>query len=149
MLSDKKPVSPSWLEILWIDDYNYEAIINMVLYTFRPDEVQFDESNKLPNAEVYLKDVVDASLSESMSAGWSKYAKGVSNDWTLDYDEFAIVIKGIFTIYSEGKATTLKAGDFCFIPRGTSVTYQAEEASLVMYVTYPHWKEAAKKAGHL
>jgi hypothetical protein len=25
----------------------------------------------LPNAEVYLKDVVDASLSESMSAGWS------------------------------------------------------------------------------
>ena len=149
MLSDKKPVSPSWLEILWIDDYKYEAIINMVLYTFRPDEVQFDESNKLPNAEVYLKDAVDASLSENMSAGWSKYAKGVSNDWTLDYDEFAIVIKGIFTIYSEGKATTLKAGDFCFIPRGTSVTYRAEEASLVMYVTYPHWKEAAKKAGHL
>lgn len=123
--------------------------INMILHTFRSEEVQFDESSKLPNVEVYLKDAVDASLSESMSAGWSKYAKGVSNDWTLDYDEFAIVINGIFTIYSEDKATTLRAGDFCFIPRGTSVTYRAEEASLVMYVTYPHWKEAAKKAGRL
>jgi len=121
----------------------------MVLYTFRSDEVQFDESNKLPNAEVYLKDVVDASLSESMSAGWSKYAKGISNDWTLDYDEFAIVISGIFTILSEGKATTLRAGDFCFIPHGTSVTYRADEASLVMYVTYPHWRDAAHKAGPL
>jgi hypothetical protein len=36
---------------------------------------------------------------------------------------------------------TLKAGDFCSIPRGTSVTYRAEEASLVMYVTYPNWIE--------
>jgi ethanolamine utilization protein EutQ (cupin superfamily) len=121
----------------------------MVLYTFRSEDVQSDESNKLPNAEVYLKDAVDASLSESMSSGWSKYAKGVSNDWTLDYDEFAIVISGIFTIFSEGKATTLRTGDFCFIPRGTSVTYRAEEASLVMYVTYPHWREAAHKAGRL
>ena len=121
----------------------------MILYTFRSEEVQFDESNKLPNVEVYLKDAVDASLSGSMSAGWSKYAKGVSNDWTLDYDEFAIVISGIFTIYSEGKATTLRAGDFCFIPRGTSVTYRADDASLVMYVTYPHWREAAKRARRL
>ena len=72
----------------------------MALYAFRSEEVQFDESNKLPNAEVYLKDDVDALLSESMSAGWSKYTKGISNDWTLDYDEFAIVIRGIFTIYS-------------------------------------------------
>jgi hypothetical protein len=66
------------LEILWIDDYNYEAIINMVLYTFRPDEVQFDESNKLPNAEVYLKDVVDASLSNSpSSSGGGADCRGV------------------------------------------------------------------------
>jgi hypothetical protein len=32
-----------------------------------------------------------------------------------------------------------------FITGGTFVTYQADEASLLMYVTYPHWREAIKK----
>jgi ethanolamine utilization protein EutQ (cupin superfamily) len=121
----------------------------MTVYSYRAEEVQFDESNKLPTTNVYLKDVVDSSISESMTAGLDKYAKGVSNDWTLDYDEYIVVLSGVFTIHSEGKASTLKAGDFFFITRGTSVTYQAEEASIVMYVTYPPWREAAKKTGRL
>jgi ethanolamine utilization protein EutQ (cupin superfamily) len=123
----------------------------MTVYSYRSNEVQFTESDKLPMTEVYLKDVVDSSSgSESMSAGLAKYSKGVSNSWTLDYDEFIVVISGVFTIHSEGnKSSTLKAGDFFFITRGTSVTYQADEASLLMYVTYPPWREAARKAGRL
>jgi ethanolamine utilization protein EutQ (cupin superfamily) len=123
----------------------------MPVYSYRSNEVQFNESDKLPMAEVYLKDVIDSSSgSESMSAGLAKYSKGVSNSWTLDYDEFIIVISGVFTIHSKGsKSSTLRAGDFFFITRGTSVTYQADEASLLMYVTYPPWREAAKKAGRL
>lgn len=35
----------------------------MTVYSYRLDEVQFDESNKVPTAEVYLKDVVDSSVS--------------------------------------------------------------------------------------
>ena len=84
-----------------------------------------------------------------MTAGMGKYAKGVANRWTLDYDEYIIVISGVFTIQSDGKSSTLKAGDFFFITSGTSVTYQADEASLVMYVTHPPWREAARKAGRL
>jgi ethanolamine utilization protein EutQ (cupin superfamily) len=123
----------------------------MTVYSYRSNELQFNESDKLPMTEVYLKDVVDSSTgSESMSAGLAKYAKGVSNSWTLDYDEFIIVISGVFTIHSEGnKSSTLRPGDFFFITRGTSVTYQADEASLLMYVTYPPWREAARKAGRL
>jgi ethanolamine utilization protein EutQ (cupin superfamily) len=123
----------------------------MTVYSYRSNEVQFTESDKLPMTEVYLKDVVDSSSgSESMSAGLAKYSKGVSNSWTLDYDEFIVVITGVFTVHSEGsKSSTLRPGDFFFITRGTSVTYQADEASLLMYVTYPPWREAAKKAGRL
>lgn len=121
----------------------------MTVYSYRSNEVQFNESDKLPMTEVYLKDVVDSSVSESMSAGLAKYSKGVSNSWTLDYDEFIVVISGVFTIHSEGKSSTLRAGDFFFITRGTSVTYQADEASLLMYVTYPPWREAAREAGRL
>jgi ethanolamine utilization protein EutQ len=121
----------------------------MTVYGYRLNEVQFKESDKLPEAEVYLKDIVDTSVSESMSAGYGRYAKGISNDWTVDYDEVIVVISGVFTIHSEGKSTTLKAGDFFFLTRGTSVTYQADEASVVLYVTYPHWREAARKAGRL
>jgi ethanolamine utilization protein EutQ (cupin superfamily) len=120
------------------------------VYGYRLNEVQFKESDKLPEAEVYLKDIVDSSVSKSMSAGYARYAKGISNDWTVDYDEVIVVISGVFTIHSEGsKSTTLKAGDFFFLTRDTSVTYQADEASVVMYVTYPHWREAARKAGRL
>ena len=122
----------------------------MTLYSYRLSGVQFAESDKVPMTEAYLKDIVDSSsISESMSGGLAKYAKGASIDWTLDYDEFVIVISGAFTIHSEGKTSTLSGGDFFFITRGTSVTYQADEASLLMYVTYPPWKEAAKKAGRL
>lgn len=121
----------------------------MTVYSYRSNEVRFTESDKVPMTEAYLKDVVDSSsASEQMSGGLAKYAKGASIDWTLDYDEFIIVISGVFTIHSEGnKSSTLTAGDFFFITRGTAVTYQADEASLLMYVTYPPWREAAKKAG--
>jgi ethanolamine utilization protein EutQ len=121
----------------------------MTVYGYRSDEVVFDESNKLPMIEVYLKDIVDSSVSESMTSGLAKYAKGVSNEWTLDYDEVIVVLKGVFTIHSEGKSSTLKVGDFFFITRGTSVTYQADEAALVLYVTYPSWREAAHEARRL
>src|SRR5918999_1574595 len=77
----------------------------MTVYGYRLNEVQFKESDKLPNAEVYLKDIVDSSVSESMSAGYGRYAKGISNDWTVDYDEVIVVISGVFTIHSEGKST--------------------------------------------
>jgi ethanolamine utilization protein EutQ len=121
----------------------------MAVYSFHSDEIQFNESNKLPTTEVYLKDVVNSSISETMSGGWAKYPKGASNSWTLDYDEFIVVINGVFTIHSEGKTITVKAGDFFFITRGTSVVYQADEESILLYVTYPPWREAARKAGRL
>jgi ethanolamine utilization protein EutQ len=119
----------------------------MTVYGYRLNEVQFKESDKLPNGEVFVKDMVDSSVSESMSAGYSRYAKGISNDWTVDYDEVIVVISGMLTIQSEGKSTTLKAGDFFFLTRGTLFTDKAEEASVILYVTYPHWREAARKAG--
>jgi ethanolamine utilization protein EutQ len=119
----------------------------MTVYGYRLNEVQFKESDKLPNGEVFVKDMVDSSVSESMSAGYSRYAKGISNDWTVDYDEVIVVISGMLTIQSEGKSTTLKAGDFFFLTRGTLFTDKVEEASVILYVTYPHWREAARKAG--
>jgi ethanolamine utilization protein EutQ len=82
-----------------------------------------------------------------MSAGYSRYAKGISNDWTVDYDEVIVLISGMLTIQPEVKNMTLKAGDFFFLTCGTSFTDKAEEASVILYVTYPHWREAARKAG--
>ena len=81
-----------------------------------------------------------------MTSGLAKYAKGVSNQWTLDYDEVIVVLKGVFAIHLKGKFSTLKVGDFFFITRGTSITYQADEAALVLYVTYPPRREAAHEA---
>jgi ethanolamine utilization protein EutQ (cupin superfamily) len=118
----------------------------MAVYCFQPGNVQLE---KFADAEVYLKDVVDASLSTTLDAGWGRYKKGTALEWTLDYDEVFFVTEGVMTIRTAGKAHTAKAGEFFFITRGTPVVYQADEDVRFFYVTYPHWREAAHKAGRL
>lgn len=118
----------------------------MAVYCFQSGSVQLE---KFGDAEVYLKDVVDAAISPSLDAGWGRYGKGVSLEWTLDYDEVFFVIEGVMTIRTADGAHTARAGDFFFITRGTPVVYQADQDVRFFYVTYPHWQEAARKAGRL
>src|SRR5690606_23861346 len=84
---------------------------------------------------IYLADVLDDTSSSPMSVGFAKYAAGASNDWTLTYAEVLVV-------------TTGRAGEAIFLPKGTALTYRAEEASEVVYVSYPHWAAATRASEH-
>lgn len=97
---------------------------------------------------IFLADVLDEHGPSPMSAGFALYAKGASNDWTVAYDEVLVVTKGVFSVIVEGKATTAQAGEIIFLPKGTKLTYRAEEAAEVVYVSYPHWAQATRASAH-
>ncbi len=97
---------------------------------------------------IFIADVLDDSSNAPMSVGFAIYAAGASNDWTVTYDEVLVITKGVFTVRTARGATTARAGEAIFLPKGTALTYHAEEAAEVVYVTYPHWEAATRKSEH-
>src|SRR5687767_3318302 len=100
------------------------------------------------SSRLFLADVIDASNSSSMSAGFARYAKGAQNDWIVTYDEVLVITKGVFSVVSEGTTTTAKAGEIIFLKKNTKLTYRADEDSELVYVSYPHWAEAQQASEH-
>lgn len=97
--------------------------------------------------QLFLGDVLDASNSKHMGAGFARYKKGTSNDWVVTYDEVLIVTKGVYSIKTEEGTVTAKAGELIFLTKGTKLTYMApEEDTEVVYVSYPHWADAQEKS---
>lgn len=97
---------------------------------------------------IFLADVLDEHGPSPMSAGFALYAKGASNDWTMAYDEVLVVTKGVFSVVVAGVSTTATAGEILFLPKGTTLTYRAEENAEVVYVSYPHWARATRESAH-
>jgi ethanolamine utilization protein EutQ len=61
--------------------------------------------------------------------------------WTIKYDEILVILEGELTIHTGGKA--LKAGkhDSIWLPAGTELEYEAENA-LIAYAIHPaNWAE--------
>jgi ethanolamine utilization protein EutQ len=100
--------------------------------------------------EIFVGDVLDASNSDSMSAGYYRNRrKGQRNEWVVTYDEALIVIRGALTVRSAEGAKTAQAGDIIFLTRGTRIAYEAaEDDTEVVYVTYPHWMDAQTRSEH-
>jgi ethanolamine utilization protein EutQ len=100
--------------------------------------------------QIFVGDVLDASNSDSMSAGFYRnLRKGEKNAWIVTYDEVLIVTKGALTIRSADGAKTAAAGDVIFLTKGTELAYEAaEDDTEVVYVTYPHWMDAQTKSKH-
>jgi len=99
-------------------------------------------------APLFLADVLDERSSSPMSVGFALYAAGASNDWTVTYDETLVITTGCFTVSADGYETTARAGEAIFLPKGTKLTYRAEEDAELVYVTFPHWAEATRQSEH-
>jgi ethanolamine utilization protein EutQ len=99
---------------------------------------------------IFVGDVLDASNSPSMSAGFYRNRrKGGSNAWVVTYDEVLVVTKGALTVRYEGGAKTARAGEIIVLAKGTAVAYEAaEDDTEVVYVTYPHWMDAQLASPH-
>lgn len=97
---------------------------------------------------IFLADVLEEGGPSPMSAGFARYGAGAANDWTVHYDEVLIVTSGVFSVVVAGRATTARAGELLFLPKGTTLTYRAEEPTELVYVSYPHWAPATKRSEH-
>jgi ethanolamine utilization protein EutQ len=61
---------------------------------------------------------------------------GASIPWTIKYDELIHVLEGAFTVETAGGTLTARARDSIWLPAGTRLTYQSEQA-LLFYAIYP------------
>lgn len=56
--------------------------------------------------------------------------------WTVKYDEIILVLEGTFTVRTEADVLTAGPLDSIWLPAGTALTYEAEEA-LLFYAIHP------------
>lgn len=100
--------------------------------------------------QIFVGDVLDSSNSDTMSVGFYRNKrKGERNEWGVSYDEVLIVTKGALTVRFAESAKTAKVGEVVFLTKGTQIAYEAaEDDTEVVYVTYPHWMDAATKSEH-
>ena len=68
-----------------------------------------------PGIEGYVFDGID----ESQMAFWTYSLEAKSKFHSHEYDEYIIVVEGIYTLIMEDKRITLKPGDEYIIPKGT------------------------------
>lgn len=99
-----------------------------------------------PPGHAEVARAVSGELSSTMAAGVARF-DACSIAWTVLYDEVVYVIDGIFRLITDGKVIEGQAGDIIWIPKGTELRYEGEQAS-IFYAVYPgNWKELLATAG--
>ena len=56
--------------------------------------------------------------------------------WTIKYDEFILVLHGSFTVTTETEELTASAMQSIWLPAGTKLTYESDQAFL-LYAIHP------------
>ena len=56
--------------------------------------------------------------------------------WTIKYDEIILVLEGSFTVRTANDVLTAQPFDSIWLPAGTALTYEADEA-LLFYAIHP------------
>ncbi|MEP0940199.1 MAG: hypothetical protein ABJH63_14115 [Rhizobiaceae bacterium] len=59
--------------------------------------------------------------------------------WTIKYDEIILVLEGTFTVRTENDVLTAGPFDTIWLPAGTALTYEAEEALLFYAIQPADW----------
>ena len=86
-------------------------------------------------------EICGASDGSRLGAGFARM-KNAYIPWTIQYDEVLIVFEGKLRIHADGEIYELRARDSLWLPAGTELIYEAEDA-LVAYAIHPsNWQES-------
>lgn len=85
---------------------------------------------------VGLKDIVTLDESPHMGAGVMEL-QDTSFEWTLNYDEYDIVLDGVLEIEIDGRIVRAQTGDVVYIPSGSHIHFQTPSKARYVYITYP------------
>ncbi len=80
--------------------------------------------------------LVTEELSGTMGAG-AERLENCRFSWTVTYDEILFIRSGRLTLVADGAPHLLQAGDIVWLPKGTHLTYDAEEPCEYFYALYP------------
>ncbi|PCI52886.1 MAG: ethanolamine utilization protein EutQ [Gammaproteobacteria bacterium] len=93
-----------------------------------------------PPGKASVARAVGPDISNSMAAGFARF-DGCAISWTLLYDEVVVVMEGTFRVRTPDAVLEGKKGDVLWLPDGTELHYEGEEA-LIFYAVQPgNWKE--------
>jgi ethanolamine utilization protein EutQ len=82
---------------------------------------------------------VSTDMSATLGAGVAKF-DACSIAWTVLYDEVVYVVDGVFRLVTKDGVLEGQAGDIIWIPEGTELKYEGEQAT-IFYAVYPgNWK---------
>ena len=104
----------------------------------------FDELEFVPRFEygdmAQLTELSGAGDGTPLGTGWARM-NGARIPWTIRYDEVITVFEGQLTIHADGGPYELNPKDAIWLPSGTELVYEADDA-LVHYAIYPvNWQE--------
>ncbi len=73
-----------------------------------------------------------------LGAGLVRLTKA-SIPWTIKYDEFILVLEGVFSVNIADQTLTAKAMEAIWLPAGTTLTYVSENALLLYAIQPTNW----------
>jgi len=86
-----------------------------------------------------IAEICNAALGSELGTGYARFT-GVRFAWTTSYDEVITVIEGEFRVHIDGKVHVLGPRDTIWIPNGTALEYEADNA-LTYYAIHPsNWQ---------
>lgn len=101
--------------------------------------IAFDKIAFVPRFEhgdvCKVGETVGAGEGTELGTGFARM-DGARIPWTTSYDEVLTVFEGELTVHADGKAYRLGPRDSLWIPSGTDLIYEAEQA-LVHYAIHP------------
>lgn len=78
-----------------------------------------------------------------LGTGWVRLS-GARIPWTIRYDEVLTIFEGQLTLHAEGRKLDLYPRDSVWIPAGTELVYEADDA-LVLYAIHPaDWQDPVR-----
>lgn len=85
---------------------------------------------------VRLKDVVTLEEAPRMGAGVMELDH-TRFEWTLDYDEYDVVLDGVLEIEIDGRVVSGGPGDIIYIPKGSHIFFRSPGKARYAYFVYP------------
>ena len=101
------------------------------------------EAQVTPGVEGYVFDGADG----SQMALWTCSQTAPSAEHVHDYDEYMIVVQGLYTLVVDGQRIPLRAGDEYFIARGTPHAGEAVAGARTIHCFGGHRADRVPAAG--
>jgi ethanolamine utilization protein EutQ len=107
---------------------------------FKRSDVVFEPFGD-PPGKATLGRVVGPDISRTLGGGLATFSDGCSIERTLVYDEIIFVQEGRFRLRVGDDLFEGDPGDIVWIPRGTTLKYEGDEAAVFYSLAPVNWRE--------